>query len=312
VSTLQIVIEGTGNYNASSGNPLNNRKIQSFNFQSLVSAYDAAGRPSNFSIANNLAAHRIGGSDTAAIGGAAAYQYARTGTLGTLSYAQLHAVINDPAFAVGTQSITPSAAASAEVSALNEASTPFSVDSSVESTSRTAASLVDPADEIASQKEKPVSPGAAAIASATGTDTGDALADGDVALATRSARPHDEGSSAATSALTETESSTLITQWFEGMSRNEDLSLLDDILRGDDAIAPRDRSAIAAEWERSHHWLSRNVDARLDDSVTSGDGTGSAAFSYFGMDQLHEAPRAPIGLAGVAGHEMTVFRGLPA
>jgi len=107
VSTLQIVIEGTSNYNAGSSNPLNNKKIQSFNFLNLVAAYDAAGRPSNFNIANNLAAHHLGGSDTHAIGGAIAYQYARTSNFGTLTNAQMQAVINDADFGNVAQSITP-------------------------------------------------------------------------------------------------------------------------------------------------------------------------------------------------------------
>jgi hypothetical protein len=115
VSTLQIVIEGTSNYNAASSNPLNNRKIQTFDFLGLVGAYDAAGRPSNFSIANNLAAYRINGSDTDAMGGAIAYQYARTGTLGALTHIQMQAVLADEGFGVAGQSIAPMSGLSASL-----------------------------------------------------------------------------------------------------------------------------------------------------------------------------------------------------
>jgi Ca2+-binding RTX toxin-like protein len=117
VSTLQIVIEGTSNYNASSSNPMNNRKIQAFDFLGLVAAFDAAGQPSNFSVANNLANYRLWGSDTDAIGGAVAYQYARTGSISSLTYDQMRAVISAPEFGVSAQPISTSGMMSASAEA---------------------------------------------------------------------------------------------------------------------------------------------------------------------------------------------------
>jgi Ca2+-binding RTX toxin-like protein len=113
VSTLQIVIEGTSNYNASSSNPMNNQKIQVFDFLGLVAAYDAAGRPNNFSIANNLANFRLWGSDTDAFGGAVAYQYATTGSISALTYDEMRAVISAPEFGVSAQPISASGMMSA-------------------------------------------------------------------------------------------------------------------------------------------------------------------------------------------------------
>jgi len=121
VSTLQIVIEGTRDYKASSSNPMNNRKIQVFDFLGLVAAFDAArAAGQNFSVAANLANFRLSGSDTEAIGGALAYQYARTGTLGTLTHDQMREVINAPGFASAPQPISASAPASQEASASEE------------------------------------------------------------------------------------------------------------------------------------------------------------------------------------------------
>ena len=113
VGKLQIVIEGTKNYAPTSTDPMRNQKIQCFDFAGMVAAFDAArSAGKSFNVADNLAKFRLWGSDTAAIGGVVAYQYARTGTLGTLTYDQMRAVINDPGFGGALQPITTSASAS--------------------------------------------------------------------------------------------------------------------------------------------------------------------------------------------------------
>ena len=130
VSTLQIVIEGTRDYKPTSSNPLNNRKIQGFDFVGLVQAFDAArAAGQTFNVANNLASYRLWSTDSEAMGGAVAYQYARTGTLGALTHDQMRAVINDPAFGVARQSITPVASAMLAVDSTTEAtsSSPFTL-----------------------------------------------------------------------------------------------------------------------------------------------------------------------------------------
>jgi Ca2+-binding RTX toxin-like protein len=112
IAYLQIVIEGTRDYNASSANPMSNRKIQVFDFLGLVADYDAArAAGKTFNVAANLPNHWLWSSDSEAFGGAVAYQYARTGNLGTLTHDQMRAVIGDPAFAVGAQPIAPAVAA---------------------------------------------------------------------------------------------------------------------------------------------------------------------------------------------------------
>jgi len=67
-------------------------------------------------VANNLAAYRLWGSDTAAIGGAISYQYAKTGSLGTLTHDQMRAVLNAPGFGTSAQPIAPGTSAMAAVS----------------------------------------------------------------------------------------------------------------------------------------------------------------------------------------------------
>ena len=123
VAYLQIVIEGTRDYKPSSTNPMYSKKIQLFDFAGLVSAFDAArAAGQSFNVAANLPQFWLQGSDTEAIGGAVAYQYARTGTLGTLTHDQMRAVIGDPAFAVAAQPILAAGAAlAAESSSFTDA-----------------------------------------------------------------------------------------------------------------------------------------------------------------------------------------------
>ena len=393
VSTLQIVIEGTSNYNAGSTNPLNNQKIQTFDFLALVAAWDAAGRPNNFSIANNLAAHRIGGSDTAAIGGAIAYQYARTGNLGTLTYAQMQAVINDTAFGVNTQSITPVAALAvldAPV-AVDTASTDLAAASlrTTADTTELATAVVDESNDAVAESGNPslpeqttgvagdhsalnntpmldgivlpvaalerspvlaellvaptpkIAPELFAPAGASGgtglrvshTATGaGSNAPAQPARSNRSQAPSTgDGSSAPVKATAndpaqndkpgvegrkvdkaaQDESDALVAQWFERSSKNDDLTQLDDILRGDEAVSSASPSTIAAEWERSHQWLSRYAQLRNGAGDTGADSADVSGLSYLGLDDSgFDMPRAVVGLHGVAGHELRTFKGL--
>ena len=116
VAMLQVVIEGTRDYKPTSSNPMNNTRIVAFDFIGLVSAFDAArAAGKSFDVAGNLAAHRIWSSDTDAIGGAIAFQYAKTGSLGALTHEQMRAVINAAAFGGGPQPITVAASAMASV-----------------------------------------------------------------------------------------------------------------------------------------------------------------------------------------------------
>jgi Ca2+-binding RTX toxin-like protein len=89
VANLQIVIEGTTDYNAASTNKLNNRKIEQFNFDGLVTAFDQAraanSKLTSWALSSSLLNFYLNSSDTAAIGGDLAYQYARNGNLSNIS-----------------------------------------------------------------------------------------------------------------------------------------------------------------------------------------------------------------------------------
>jgi hypothetical protein len=95
-----------------------------------VNAFDAArAAGQTFNVASNLESFRLWSSDTEAIGGAIAYQYARTGTLGTLAYDEMRTVVGDPAFAISAQPIAPVAqAAFLETSSQGDVFTSSSVE----------------------------------------------------------------------------------------------------------------------------------------------------------------------------------------
>ncbi len=110
---------------------------------------------------------------------------------------------------------------------------------------------------------------------------------------------------------TPAETDALVTQWFNRGTQNDDLTLLDDILRGDTGVSTQSPSDIAAEWERSHQWLSRYVNLRNGAGDANADGADLSGLSYLGLDDNgFEMPRAVVGLRGVAGHELKAFKGL--
>jgi Ca2+-binding RTX toxin-like protein len=113
VANLQIVIEGTADYIATSTNVINNRKIELFNFDGLVAAFDQARakKPNltSWALSGSLSTYYLSGSDTAALGGDLAYQYARNGSLASLSMTPAQTLLADPAFGQGAQVLQPPA-----------------------------------------------------------------------------------------------------------------------------------------------------------------------------------------------------------
>jgi len=109
VNNLQVVIEGTSEYEAGSTNAMRNKKIETFNFEGLVAAFDTAraANPSltTWALTNALLAQHLSGSDTAAIGGDLAYRYNRFGNLSDISYTPALAILGASNFGSGAQSL---------------------------------------------------------------------------------------------------------------------------------------------------------------------------------------------------------------
>ena len=109
VANLQMIIEDGPEYDASSDSSLHNKKIVQFNFEGLVTKFDQERATntsfSSWSLSNSLIAFHLLSSDTEAIGGELAYQYATQGNLSNLDILQAQAVIGSSQFAVGSQDI---------------------------------------------------------------------------------------------------------------------------------------------------------------------------------------------------------------
>lgn len=108
VANLQVVIEGTSDYNAAGGT-INNKKVEQFNFDGLVTAFDQA-RVANpaltsWALSSSLLSFYLSGSDTAAIGGDLAYQYAKNGNLSTLSMTPAQALLASAQFGSAAQAL---------------------------------------------------------------------------------------------------------------------------------------------------------------------------------------------------------------
>ncbi len=109
VDKMQFVIEGTSEYNSGSSDPLHNKKLVTFNFDGLVSAFDAArvADPSltTWALTNATVAQYLSGSDTAAIGGDLAYRYGRFDKLSDISYTPALALLAAAGFGTSTQTL---------------------------------------------------------------------------------------------------------------------------------------------------------------------------------------------------------------
>lgn len=109
VNNLQVVIEGTSEYDSGSADAMRNNKIETFNFEGLVAAFDAA-RTANptlttWALTNALLTQHLSGSDTAAIGGDLAYRYNRFGTLSDISFTPALGILGASGFGTTAQAL---------------------------------------------------------------------------------------------------------------------------------------------------------------------------------------------------------------
>ena len=94
-------------FNASSSNPLLNKKIENFDFQALVSAYDSA-RVANanlvhWNVMGKLLDAHLSSADDSALGGDLAYQYGRLGSLANVGVGGAQTVVGSSQFGSSAQ-----------------------------------------------------------------------------------------------------------------------------------------------------------------------------------------------------------------
>lgn len=113
VDRLQVVTELMSGYNQAGSNPLLDDKVETFDFEALVAAFDAAqaANPAltHWALTNALTQFHLGGSDTEALGGDLAYQYGVNGSLAGIGLAPAHDVIGASTFGTSAQTLRPRA-----------------------------------------------------------------------------------------------------------------------------------------------------------------------------------------------------------
>jgi hypothetical protein len=110
VASLQIVLDGA-TYNPASPDTLLNKQVQRFDFAGLAQGFDGAlaANPalSAWSLADALLTAHLAGSDSEALGGDLAYQYAANGTLAGIGLAPAQAELASPSFGTAAQTLQP-------------------------------------------------------------------------------------------------------------------------------------------------------------------------------------------------------------
>jgi Ca2+-binding RTX toxin-like protein len=109
VLNLQLVAEAMSAFDANSGDPLLNKKVQTFDFQGLVGAFDAerTATPglSSWALSNGLTQFHLAGSDSEALGGDLAYHYGADGTLAGMGLGKAQEVLTNAQFGAQAQAI---------------------------------------------------------------------------------------------------------------------------------------------------------------------------------------------------------------
>ena len=111
---LQLVMDA----DVASDAPLHNKQIQQFDLLGLAGKFDQAQvldpALQSWAIKDALPEFHLNSSDSLAIGGALAYQYAKLGSLDALAQGEMHVVLDDAAFGKLDQPISPSSVYSFE------------------------------------------------------------------------------------------------------------------------------------------------------------------------------------------------------
>jgi Ca2+-binding RTX toxin-like protein len=111
VLNLQIVLDATEEFDAGSADPLYNRRVQTFDFLGMVSAFDTARAATpgltSWEITNALLAFHLSGADDMALGGDLAYWYGKNRTLAGISLQSAQQVIGAAGFGSEAQSLRP-------------------------------------------------------------------------------------------------------------------------------------------------------------------------------------------------------------
>ena len=102
-----MIAEAMDGYAAGGANPLLDNRIETFDFQGLVKAFDQARaadpKVNTWALTQAMASFHQSGSDTAALGGDLAYAYGKSGSLSDIASTQAQSVIGEAGFGAQAQ-----------------------------------------------------------------------------------------------------------------------------------------------------------------------------------------------------------------
>jgi Ca2+-binding RTX toxin-like protein len=109
VSTLQVILDATTDYDAGSADPTLNNKVEQFDFAGLAAEFDQAltATPTltSWALTNALSDYHLAGSDSAALGGDLAYYYGTNGNLTGMSATAAQDVIGSASLGTANQTL---------------------------------------------------------------------------------------------------------------------------------------------------------------------------------------------------------------
>jgi Ca2+-binding RTX toxin-like protein len=114
IVNLQMVTEAMADFDATSTDPLRNRKVTQLDFLSLVRRFDTARATdptlTSWSANASIVGELVAASDAAAIGGDLTYQYGRYGTLAGIGSGIAQGIVGAGGFGTAVQPLQPTAA----------------------------------------------------------------------------------------------------------------------------------------------------------------------------------------------------------
>ena len=107
VSNFQMIAEAMSDYAPGVSDPLRDNKVERYDFQAIVNAFDSAGATNAWSVMNTLLDAHLTGSDTEALGGDLAYRYGLTGSLAGLALTPAQGIMSSAQFGSAPHSLQP-------------------------------------------------------------------------------------------------------------------------------------------------------------------------------------------------------------
>lgn len=108
VNNLQIMVESMNDYDSNGADALRNNKVELFNFVDIVNQFIAEGAPNNWAFTDEmLNQHILSGSDSNAIGGDVAYEYATNKSFNNVGLIGIQSILSNSQLGVSSQSTTP-------------------------------------------------------------------------------------------------------------------------------------------------------------------------------------------------------------